>query len=94
MDFNATFTTAYPMHALKVQQYSDLSYHLKFTPDCTLHSKVKDSITHISIVIFSSNFREDCYINVKCCSTILYKAIIFVMSYAEFSNFDFNGLDL
>ena len=28
-NFNATCTTVYPMHALHVQQYADLSYHLK-----------------------------------------------------------------
>ena len=84
MDFNATFTTAYPMHAFTSTAIFRLILSLKFTPDYTLHSRVKDSITHISIVIFSSNFREDCYINVKCDSTILYKAVILVMSYAEF----------
>ena len=30
---------------------------LKVTPECTLHSRVKDSITYISIVISSSKFK-------------------------------------
>ena len=34
-DFNATFTTVYPMHALQVQEYSDLSYHLQYKSPTT-----------------------------------------------------------
>ena len=31
---------------------------LKDTPEHTLHSRVKDTITHISTIIYSSNFKE------------------------------------
>ena len=38
---------------------------LKVTPEGTLHSRIKHSITHISIVISLLHFKEDCYFNVK-----------------------------
>ena len=54
MDFNTTCSTVYPMHALWVQQYLDLSYCLWLhTPGYSLHSRVKYFITHNLIVIFS-----------------------------------------
>ena len=50
---------------------------LKVTPASTLHSRVKDSINHISITIFSSNFKGGLfYINVKYAYTMLWKTII------------------
>ena len=64
---------------------------LKVITECTLHNRVNYSITHISIIIYSSNLKEDCYINVNCDSKILCKIVILVMN---FSKIDFNGLDL
>ena len=44
---------------------------LKVTPESTLHSRVKHSITHISIFISSLNFKGgDCFINIKHDATI------------------------
>ena len=58
MDFNTTCATDSPMHALQVQQYSNLLHMLlKVTPESTLHSRVKDSTTHISIIISLLNFK-------------------------------------
>ena len=58
----------------------------KVTPESLLYSRVKHSITHIHVIIYSSNFkRELLFINVKCDSTFLCKTIILVMSYVEFS---------
>ena len=66
----------------------------KFILEHTLHSRVKDSIAHISIVIVHQILRENCYINVNCDTIILWKTIILVMSYAECFKVSFNGLDL
>ena len=41
------------------------------TPQRTLHSSVKDSITHNSTVIWSSNLMEDLYVNATFASTFL-----------------------
>ena len=53
-------------------------------PEHTLHSIVKYSIAHISIIISSSNFKKHCYTNVKPDSTFLCKTIILVMSQSSF----------
>ena len=57
---------------------------LKVILECTLHSRVKHSITHISIINFSSNFMENCCSDVSYDSTILCRTTILVMSYFEF----------
>ena len=44
---------------------------LKVLPESTLHSGIKASIAHISIIVFHQDFMEDCYINVKFDSIIL-----------------------
>ena len=67
---------------------------LKVTPESLLHSRIKHSISPISIIIYHQNLREDCYINVKYDSTFLCKTIILGLGYVEFSRFGFNGLDL
>ena len=52
---------------------------LKVTPEHSLHSRVKGSITHNSIITFSSNFKGRLtYVNVNYDFTILCKTVIFV----------------
>ena len=50
-----------------------LIWSLKVVPECTLHSRVKDSRTQNSIIIFSSILRKyyNCYVNVNYDSTVL-----------------------
>ena len=55
-NFNITCTTIYLIHALEVQHFLALLYHLKLL-EGALHSRVKDSVTNISIVICSSYFK-------------------------------------
>ena len=60
LDFSETATTfTLCIFHYTVEQFSDLSCYLIniiFIPEHTLHSRVKDSITHNSTVILSSNF--------------------------------------
>ena len=51
--WNLCYTLPY---AYSTSTSSILILLLNFTPEHTLHSRVKDSITHNSIVIWSSNF--------------------------------------
>ena len=57
---------------------------LKVTPACTLHSRVEDYVTYISIVNCSSNLKGALLYNVNYDPTILCKTIILVINYVEF----------
>ena len=79
------------MYALYVYTTILLILSLKVTPMSLLHSRVKHSITHISIIICSSYL---IYINIKI-NMILYCMQNYYFGYElSFSKFDFNGLDL
>ena len=69
---------------------------LNITPECTLHSRVKGSITHNSVVIFFLNFlRKTCILKMWILFLHFYEkvAIILFMSYIEFYN-EFSELGL
>ena len=57
-DLNATCTIVYPMQALQVQEYFELSNYLKLLQSvfCTA---VRNFITHNQIVIFLQILRKD-----------------------------------
>ena len=56
-DSSTTCTTVHPMHTLQTSTaIFRLMWLLKVTSECTLHSRVKDSTTQNSAVIYSSNF--------------------------------------
>ena len=57
LDFSKTWTTLYIMHSSSTSiAIFRLILSIEIAPQRTLHSRVKDSITHNSIVILSSNF--------------------------------------
>ena len=57
---------------------------LKVTPESLLYSRVKHSVTHMSVVFVYQILRQDYYIDIKYDFTFLCKTIILVMSYVEF----------
>ena len=52
-------------------------------PECTLHSRVKDSIIHISIVTLFSNIKGRLVCKCKFCFYIFMKKYYFVYEFSE-----------
>ena len=85
-DFNTICTTVYPVHTpYKQGNIQTTCLLLKLTPQCTLHSTVKDSITYNSVLIFSLNF----HVNVNYNFTVLWKLLFWMWVMLSFSEFDF-----